>query len=712
VLAVELARRWVLGIGYWILDIGHQGRNTQYPIPNIQSPILWTAYILVSALVLYTHYFGFTVLLAGTGGGGVGGRAAPPPPQSGGVVRAPPGWGGQGGWRRLGFAIRWAAAQIAVALLYLPWLALTWRQVQAWPAVSRPFSLAFLLRDTLRIFSLGLSVEPRTTPAIWAFALLFLVGLIGVAIRNSQLTIHNSQGLPCLTTTLYLLTPIAAMYLLSLRRPLYNPKFLLLATPPFHLLLALGIHHVSRAVLIPVESLTKSLSKKFTLHVSRNTQYAIRSMPYAILPTIALLTLLLVPTVRSLENYYFNPDYARDDYRGIARVIEATGRPSDAVLLNAPSQIEIFDYYYNGSLSQYPLPRERPPDAGGVRAELQQIVSQHGRIYGIFWATDESDPEGIVESWLDEHTYKAMDAWYGNVRLVLYAVPPAAEQGTAYDIGAQLGDKITLRDAKLVTRSVESGDVLPLTLRWQASAPLEARYKVFVQLLSPTNQLIAQRDAEPGGGARLTTTWEPGDTIVDRYGLWVRPGTPPADYRLITGMYHLKTGQRLPVTRDGQPAGDFIDLGTIRVVAPQVPPPIEALNLSQRVGQDYGAVRLLGYTLDKRGAENQPGVPIHPGDTLRVVMFWQARTSPGFDLELNLTLLKDKQAQSRIKVTPTDGIYPASSWSAGEVVRDAHDFPLPANLAPGRYQLRLVVSRAGGPSLGEPLLIPVAVEAR
>jgi len=95
-----------------------------------------------------------------------------------------------------------------------------------------------------------------------------------------------------------------------------------------------------------------------------------------------------------------------------------------------------------------------------------------------------------------------------------------------------------------------------------------------------------------------------------------------------------------------------------------------------------------------------------------VVLFWQALTSPAFDLELDLTLLKGRQAQSQIEVTPTDGLYPASSWSAGEVVRDAHDFPVPANLAPGRYQLRLTVSRAGGPSLGEPVLIPVAVEAR
>ncbi|RME47073.1 MAG: hypothetical protein D6791_06720, partial [Chloroflexi bacterium] len=566
--------------------------------------------------------------------------------------------------------------------------------IQAWPAVSAPFSLGFLLRDSLRVFSLGLSVEPGTTPALWAFALLLLLGFAGGSMRGTQHTTHNSKEFPRLLTTLYLLVPIASMYVLSLRRPLYNPKFLLLATPPFHLLIALGLCQIAR----------------LTHRALRSTRYAVRSTQ-----TIAialLLILLLAPTARSLHNYYFDPRYARDDYRGIARTIEATARPEDAVLLNAPSQIEIFDYYYRGSLPEYPLPRERPPDAERTRAELEQIISRHNRIFGIFWATDESDPEGIVESWLNEHAYKAMDAWYGNVRLVLYDVPPAADRGTTYEIGARLGDGITLRDATLVSRQVEAGDVLPLTLRWETTGPLDARYKVFVQLLSPTNQLIAQRDSEPGGGTRLTTTWQPGEVIVDRYGLWVPPGTPPADYRLIAGMYHLETGQRLPVARDGQPAGDFIDLGTIQVVPPRVPPPVEALNLARRIEQDYGQVRLLGYTLDKRGAEGQTDAPLFPGDTLRVTLFWQALVQPDIDLELEFILFQGDQRLAQVKATPTDSLYPVSRWKAGDVIRDPHDIPLPANLSPGRYQLRLQVSRADGKALSPSVNIPVALQAR
>ncbi|MFQ5857844.1 MAG: hypothetical protein ACE5LU_19745, partial [Anaerolineae bacterium] len=484
-------------------------------------------------------------------------------------------------------------------------------------------------------------------------------------------------------------------------------------------------HHASR-ITHHASPLRSGSGHGFTFHVSRFTQYLISNIQYPVLTALALLAALVPPTLHSLQNYYFDPRYARDDYRGIARVVEATSKPDDAVLLNAPSQIEIFDYYYHGPLPQYPLPLQRPPDAAIVRSELHQIVDQHDRIYGIFWAMDESDPEGIVENWLNNHAYKAMDAWYGNVRLILYDVPPAAGQGSTYGIGAQLGDRIELQNVTLLTQSVQAGDVLPLTLRWQASGSADTRYKVFVQLLSPTNQLIAQRDAEPGGGTRPTTTWEPGELVVDRYGIWVPPGTPPADYRLIAGMYHLETGQRLPVTRDDQPAGDFVDLGTIRVVAPKTPPPIEALNLWQRVENDYGPVRLLGYSLDKRGAEGQPfdrpvlssveglrtppDAPLYPGDTLRITLFWQAQVSPSFDLGLTLSLMHGSVSRSQIEATPTDGLYSARRWSPGEVIRDAHDLPLPADLSPGRYQVRLIVSQAGGSALGPTLNIPITLE--
>lgn len=652
---------------------------------------VWVAYVVTSALVLYTHYFGFTVLLA----------------QSVAVAV----WWLIAARRRMAFVIRWAAAQLAVGVLYLPWLLLTWRQLQGWPAVSEPFSLTFLVRETLRVFSLGLSVEPQTTTwAVWAFAALVAVGIAAaVAERRAASAPASAASAPrdawrWLMPLLYLGVPVATMYVLSLRRPLYNPKFLLPALPAFHVLLAVGVTAVAGWVSSAVSRMSRPEPEASLAQAMAPSARA--------LVVGAFLAGLLVPTAQSLHNYYYHPRFARDDYRGIARFVAATSEPNDAVLLNAPSQIEVFDYYFNAQLAEYPLPQQRPPDAAAVRDALADIIDQHDRIFGVFWATDESDPEGVVESWLNEHAYKALDDWYGNVRLVVYATPSVAEQAVVERVGSRLGDNIRLEQALLEGRSVAAGDILTLALRWQALAPVEQRYKVFVQLLSPDNQLMAQRDAEPQAGQQPTDAWQPGSTVVDRYGLWIPPGTPPAAYRLIVGMYDPQSGQRLTVTQDAGPDGDWVDLGTVRVVAPASPPPVDALRLEATANRDYGALTLLGYSVDKRGAEGQPRAPLYPGDTARITLFWRAKSEPPGDPHLTLQLMAGDSVRAAADVTPTNGLYPAPQWAPQQVVRDPHDLPLPADLAPGRYRLQLGVAGADGQSLGPPLTLPLLIAPR
>jgi len=62
-------------------------------------------------------------------------------------------------------------------------------------------------------------------------------------------------------------------------------------------------------------------------------------------------------------------------------------------------------------------------------------------------------------------------------------------------------------------------------------------------------------------GYYSTTLWEPGEYIFDRRFLTLQdPDTPPGDYEIVFGMYRLEDGQRAPVTINGSPAGDGIDV--------------------------------------------------------------------------------------------------------------------------------------------------------
>jgi hypothetical protein len=126
---------------------------------------------------------------------------------------------------------------------------------------------------------------------------------------------------------------------------------------------------------------------------------------------------------------------------------------------------------------------------------------------------------------------------------------------------AQFGEQITLESYALNSETVRAGDALQVQLVWSTDAPLDERYKVFVQLLDENGVLAAQRDSEPGGGLALTTTWTPGQPVTDNHALILPDDLTPGDYTLIVGLYALEPpNARLPVAND-----DYLTLLTISV---------------------------------------------------------------------------------------------------------------------------------------------------
>jgi hypothetical protein len=98
------------------------------------------------------------------------------------------------------------------------------------------------------------------------------------------------------------------------------------------------------------------------------------------------------------------------------------------------------------------------------------------------------------------------------------------------------------------------GDIVEVTLFWQTAVPLQNRYKVFLHLLDENGNLVSQRDSEPGGGLALTTTWQPGEVVIDNHGLLISGDLPSGSYHLFLGLYDLANpASRLPITTpDGE----------------------------------------------------------------------------------------------------------------------------------------------------------------
>ncbi len=96
---------------------------------------------------------------------------------------------------------------------------------------------------------------------------------------------------------------------------------------------------------------------------------------------------------------------------------------------------------------------------------------------------------------------------------------------------------------------------LDFKLAWQTDKPLQTDYTVFAQLLDLNQNLVTGFDRPPLDGAYPTSTWLPNQTIIDPRHVPLDQ-VQPGQYRLIVGLYHPITQQRL-VTLDG---ADFVEL--------------------------------------------------------------------------------------------------------------------------------------------------------
>ena len=128
----------------------------------------------------------------------------------------------------------------------------------------------------------------------------------------------------------------------------------------------------------------------------------------------------------------------------------------------------------------------------------------------------------------------------------------------------QLGKEIRLVGSFTPRTDVRPGDRVWFVLYWLAEAPPQERYKVIVHLTDEQGNTVANGDTEPGLYFTPTTRWEQGEIVEDWYYVDVPPDLPEGTYLLLTGMYHLKTVQNLPM-HGGTQVGGRILVGKIHV---------------------------------------------------------------------------------------------------------------------------------------------------
>ncbi|MDE3090231.1 MAG: glycosyltransferase family 39 protein [Chloroflexota bacterium] len=522
-----------------VIEASHPERS--HPERNAvksKDAFLRAAYFVSTALALYTHYSAFFVLAA---------------QNVFALARL----------RKDRAALtRWALLQLALVAAYIPWIIVQTSFLRGkaserfdewgWRGIEMIFGKTFLA------FSAGLTVDfPIAQIAAVIFLVLAALGMFALSRNRGRAftPVSPESGIGrerpsanqiqiARLAPLCFIVPVVIAYAINPIMPFFFERYVLVALPGFIVTVALGLDFVAR----------------------RSTRAA-----------VGIAGILVIVSAFSLWNYYFNDAYAKGKYGQMMAYVASHAQPGDALILNNPLQKPLYNYYAPRGITAFYFPDGAPLEDPQTRQQFEIVAHSHPRLWLVMFGNPaEYDPTGYLERWLGANAFKSFSRGFVDAGLGLYDMPAAAT--IQRPLRATLGENIRLVGYDLDRAQIAPGETLQLTLHWQATAPIAARYKVFTHLIAeatsvgamnPLTQspVWAQMDSEPVGGSRPTTTWQAGETIDDRYGLQIPPNTPPGEYTLEVGMYDPATLARLPARDESgaRVAEDRVVLGTVRI---------------------------------------------------------------------------------------------------------------------------------------------------
>ncbi len=617
--AASLLSMWAF-VNLWQTPAKDEGKRLWF---GTRFPLKWSLlYFLGTEWALLTHYHGFIIV-------GVQGLFL--------LLTWRRHWRDYLAWGSLLFVIlavfgTWLIFGLSLLKSYLNW-------------IPQPGLLESYLRG-ITAYSVGELVPPaQAVPLVLVFAGLFVLGLIYAGLRSWR----RWQGRQMLAFLLaYTLAPnLAAWVYGELRTPVYLERYLITVQVGFLLAVCLG-------VLAIFDGLRRG--SRGRAGFVRLAAQAVAAIPLAA---------LLVISGWVLQHHYFDPAYAKPDWRGVAQTIQDYEMPGDAIVLTGDGGERVFEYYYRGEAPVYTdFNTPVPPPEEAIEI-IKDITGSHRRIwyspYGV-------DIDATLERWLGRHAYPAWQKWIGRKRLALYA---GTGNYPAHDLSLPAGD-LTLSQLSLPADPVAAGDVLPLGFIWQADEPVDVDYGLSLRLTNKRGDIFAQSDWPPLTASGGTSTWPEHQPVTDHRGFWLPVETPPTEYKLQFVVYDAVTGQ---------PFGAPTTISEVEVTPAQITVPVTALSIPNPTSQAVGPLTLVGFILP---------ASVWPGQDMWLWLYWQAPLTGGFSLDpttrVHLTLESGGQTISR-DYDLEDTIGPLADWSAGQVRRAVYYLPTHPSLTGTRANI-------------------------
>ena len=227
-------------------------------------------------------------------------------------------------------------------------------------------------------------------------------------------------------------------------------------------------------------------------------------------------------------------------------------------------------------------------------------------------------------------------------------------------------------------------------LYWQALKPIDRNLRLYPFFVNANGEIIEDTSLRPMATQLWypPTMWKPGEIVVSETLPWPLGDVWSLGVGVLRGENWADWTQRLPVTAADVRrfeagtwvrAASFVRQGRqLTTVAPDdtdlQPPNVAQFNFDNKM-------ELRGYAAD------------HTGDMLNVTLFWRASAAMARDYTVFVHLLDaNGNVVAQHDGQPTWQLpIPTDTWQPGETLRDSHPIPLPENLPPGTYQLRVGV---------------------
>ncbi|MGQ9490605.1 MAG: glycosyltransferase family 39 protein [Anaerolineae bacterium] len=478
----------------------------------------WAAFVLAGTAMLYTHYFGAFLLaaygicwLTWLGTAGHAGKRA----------------------QLAAFAV----SVVAITVFYLPWLpamlnryqtdASYWQGQLKWDEALRHVALSFTTGAPETM------LEPAAVRLLpFHFAVL--------AIAGAALVWRQRRAPLVAMLAVIVAFPIAAILLLTLRMPKFNPRYLMLASPAYLLLLAGGI---------------AALCGEARLRALRD-----------IFPPLALSAFLLGTSLSAVYNWFADPAFTKAQWRELAAYVRRERAADEAVLLVSGHAYPAWDYYAP-DIPLVRLPEIEILDVNAVLdfsvgAQLAVALAGKGGAWLVGWQDEVVDPVGVVPYLLTRAgAEQPVAGSFWHLKLRHWQLRPdaafPAEPQPQHLQGANF-------DHKLALVGWDDPAEGQITVYWRVLNTLTQDYQVAVVVEDAAGNRVGQWDGRPAGYHYPAFRWRPGQVLLGRYPLPVPPAVAGGSYTLALTVYSAADPTGLDI-RDvaDNPAGKQVRLGPV-----------------------------------------------------------------------------------------------------------------------------------------------------